>query len=103
MGKLMKALQRIYCTSSYFKEERMATLLRKVLKVVVMQADDHLVPLYEVAKPRKGFATAIRMSIQLHESFKAFIDYYPISEAAGGAGEMRADRRPATALGSKAD
>ncbi|CAK0903274.1 unnamed protein product, partial [Prorocentrum cordatum] len=42
-SQLMRSLQRIYVTSSYFKESRMALLLHKVLKVLVSQAGSHLV------------------------------------------------------------
>lgn len=99
---LMRSLNRIYVTSSYFREQRMATLLHKVLKVLIGQTGHWLVSPLHVARPRRGFAASLQVAGDLRDSFQAFIDGYFLSEAAGGS-RSSADRRPATALGLQAD
>lgn len=101
---LLRSLNRIYIASNFFKEQRMAALLHKVLKVLIGQAGHGLVSPLEVAKPRRGFATSLEAAAELRDSFQNFIDGYFIKETDGGSSSSSScGRRPATAMGSQAD
>lgn len=104
---LLRSLQKIFCTSAYFKEERMAQLLRKILKSLVSKAGCHLVGLYEVARPPGGLGAAFRTAGQLRDGFQAFIENHFIGEGASGSTSpprgRSSERRPATAPGLCAD
>jgi len=99
---LLRSLHNIYCTSAYFKEHRMAALLHRILKAIVVLAGGHLVAPREAASPPHGLGAALRLADHLRDTFQAFTDHYFISEAAAGAAS-KSDRRPATALGTKGD
>jgi len=97
---LLRSLHQIFITTAYFKEQRMAPLLHRVLKALVAQARESLPPLHEVAAPACGFRRALEVAGELRGAFQAYIDSFFIAEAAGG---LQGDRRPATAMGSRAD
>jgi len=99
---LMRSLHQIYCTSAFFKEHRMAALLHKILKVLIAQTAHHLVPMSKIAAPAEGFRGAVRVADLLQNSFQAFADHYFIVETSVSS-PRKAERRPATALGTAAD
>mmetsp|Transcript_27238 Transcript_27238/g.76610 ORF Transcript_27238/g.76610 Transcript_27238/m.76610 type:complete len:787 (+) Transcript_27238:80-2440(+) len=82
---LMKSLQRIYQTAAYFKDERMAQLLRRILRSLVARASGMLPGAYEVSRPAMGLGAAFRTAEQLRDAFQAFIGNHFISEAAAAA------------------
>jgi len=99
VGTLLRSLHRIYCTSSFFKEHRMALLLQKILKVLIIQAVNYLVSPYQVASPPGGFECARRRADQLACGFQAFLDHYFITDLPTNK-DLKPDRRPATAPGT---
>eukprot|EP00929_Paragymnodinium_shiwhaense_P106597 TRINITY_DN72103_c0_g1_i1.p1 TRINITY_DN72103_c0_g1~~TRINITY_DN72103_c0_g1_i1.p1 ORF type:complete len:755 (+),score=201.45 TRINITY_DN72103_c0_g1_i1:106-2370(+) len=120
VSTLLRSLNRIYCTSSYYREPRMAPLLHKILKIMVSHAGEHLTPPHSIARPPGGFGEALRLARELQDGFQAFQDHFFVSEATGtgtsssstasaatastsALGGAGAERRPATAMGSKGD
>lgn len=98
LRSLMRSLQRIFTTAQFFKDERMAQLLRKILRVLVAKAAANLPGAYEVARP--GLGASFRLAGQLRESFEAFISNHFITDAApaaAGAPSPRAAGSPSAA------
>lgn len=92
VGRLLRSLQRIFCTSSFFREHRMTLLLHKILKVIVKNAGIHITSPLAVSSPPGGYRASLQAAEQLRDAFKAFSDHYFISDM-----ESKSSSRPATA------
>eukprot|EP00927_Polykrikos_kofoidii_P026555 TRINITY_DN23618_c0_g1_i1.p1 TRINITY_DN23618_c0_g1~~TRINITY_DN23618_c0_g1_i1.p1 ORF type:complete len:676 (-),score=106.83 TRINITY_DN23618_c0_g1_i1:59-2086(-) len=105
IGTLMRSLNRVYCTSNFYRESRMAPFLHKVLKVLVNQASEHLVSPYAVARPPRGLDVSLRLAGQLRDAFATFKDNYFVRDAVApnSASVVQNERRPATAPGPKGE
>jgi len=101
---LLRSLHRIYSTSLYFKEHRMAVLLHKTLKVLISQACQHVPCPYAIASSDGAVAQAWSLSKAFQSAFAQYIDHYFIVPEAGEMEKTKSSsrssslsRRPATA------
>lgn len=104
LRSLMRSLQKIYSTSAHYKEERIAQLLRKVLKALVLKANERLPGLYDLSRPAGGLCGSVRRVKQFAEAFHIFLEHHFLEDAVsastmGGVG----GNRPSTSSSSRDD